>query len=63
MGLCEDLEKFLSNWKTEHGHNMCGLSGSVEKGQVVRRFACQPKVSSYPKKEELVSSRAPPGMC
>lgn len=52
MGLCEDLEKFPSNWKTEHGHSMCRLSGSREKGQVVRRFVCQPKVSFYPKDRE-----------
>lgn len=30
---------------------VASLSGSMEKGQVVRRFACQPKVSSYPKRQ------------
>lgn len=63
MGLCEDLEKFPSSWKTEHGHSMCSLSGSMEKGQVVRRFVCQQRLASTLKTEEPVSGRAPSGVC
>lgn len=61
-GFARTWRNFQATGK-QHGHSMCSLSGSMEKGQVVRRFACQPKVSFYPKKEELVNGRVPSGVC